>query len=267
VLAERELHRGRGGFALVSVATDYGIHGFWPRREVDLFCVADEPSKEVALGRGFDSGTVAVTGIPVRRQFTLEYDRDAALRHFGLPAERRILLALAGSMMPGPYERFKESLAVSLPALASLPNTAVAVVCGNDEYFASELKARSAGFGTTNVHVFDFVEHMAPLMACADLALAKPGGAVCAECLATGLPLVLVGPAAGQENANARALVDAGAAVFAADPRTIAEYARKVVSKPARLSRMREAAVAYARPFAAGDIADRVLALASSAGP
>jgi len=164
--------------------------------------------------------------------------------------------------MPGPYERFKEALAVSLPALASLPGTSVVVVCGHDELFAEEMRTRSAGFGTTNVRILGYVEHMAPLMACSDLALAKPGGSVCAECLASGVPLVLIGPAAGQENANARALTDSGAALFAADPRTIAEYARKAVAKPVRLHKMRESALSMARPFAAADIADRLLALA-----
>jgi len=246
---------------LVDVATDFGLHGFWPREGVDLTCVADEPCKETLLGRGYAPERVVVTGIPVRRQFSIEYDCDAARKHFGLPPEGRIVLALAGSKMAGPYERLKESLAVSLPALASLPNTAVAVVCGNDEIYAEEMRTRAAGFGTTNVQVLGFIDHMAPLMACADLAIAKPGGVVSAECLAAGVPLVLVGPAAGQERYNARALTQAGAASFASDPRLLAEYVRKVVSKPVRLAKMREAAAAHAKPAAAHDVVDRVMEL------
>ncbi len=164
--------------------------------------------------------------------------------------------------MPGPYRHFKESLAVSLPALASMPRVSVAVVTGRDDEFAEELKTRSAGFGTTNVHVLGYVEHMAPLMAASDVALAKPGGLVCAECIDMGLPLVLVGPAAGQERANATALVNAGAAVFAEDPRMLAEFTRKAAAHPKRLARMRATAESLARPLAAADIATRVLALA-----
>jgi processive 1,2-diacylglycerol beta-glucosyltransferase len=257
-------HRsGKAGRApkVIDVATDFGAHTFWPLRGVDRFCVADDSTRESLLSRGFSAQQVVVTGIPTRRQFTREYDREAALAHFGLTPEKRIILALAGSMMAGPYERLKGALAVSLPALASLPNTDVVVVCGHDDRFAEDLKTRAAGFGTPNVQVLGFVHHMAPLMSCADLVIAKPGGVVCAEALAVGVPLVLVGPAAGQEKANAHALAQCGTATFSADPRLLAEHVRKVASKPARLKKMRTAALAAGRPFAASDVVEQVLGL------
>jgi processive 1,2-diacylglycerol beta-glucosyltransferase len=262
-IAARLVKRGAADFKTVNVTTDYGVHGYWPREGVSLFCVANEGSVETLRARGFTPDAIALTGVPVRAQFRLDYDREAARKHFDLPIERRLILALAGSTMPGPYEHFKEALAVSLPALASLPDTSLAIVCGRDESFAEEIRSRAAGFGTTNVHVFGFVDHMAPLMASADLALAKPGGAVCAECLATGVPLVLVGPAVGQERANAEALAGAGAALYSKDPRTIAEYTRNVIVKPARLESLRASAGKLARPFAAVDIIDRTLLLVS----
>lgn len=265
LIAASMVRRDRVSPAVVSVSTDFGVHGFWPRRGVAAFCVADPRSAETLRDRGFEDGVAVVTGVPVRSQFTLEFDRDAARRHFGIPPERRVVLALAGSMMPGPYERFKEALAVSLPALATLPDTTVVIVCGNDEDLAEQLRTRAAGFGTTNVIVLGYVEQMAPLMATADLIIAKPGGAVCAESLAAGVPLVLVGPSAGQERANAEHLVEAGAALFSSDPRTLAEYARKVVSRPGRLKSMRESAVAVARPFAAATVAEKVLELVDRA--
>lgn len=256
------------GPKVVNVATDYGVHGFWPRKDVSLFCVADHKTAGDLLERGFSEEQIAVTGIPVRPQFALDYDRLAARRHFDLPADKRLILAVAGSAMPGPYERFKDALAVSLPALASLPDSALVVVCGSDEEFAQQLRTRSAGFGTTNVQILDYVDRMAPLMAAVDLVIGKPGGALCAECLATEVPMVLVGPAAGQELANAQHLSDLGAAMYAQDPRSLAEYVRKVVSRPSRLERMRQAATSASKPFAAQDVATRVRALAGiTAGP
>ena len=100
--------------------------------------------------------------------------------------------------------------------------------------------------------ILGYVEHMAPLMACADLASAKPGGSVCAECLAAGVPLVLIGPAAGQENANAQGADRQGRRSLRADPRTIAEYARKAVAKPARLEKMHESALSHGPPLRSG---------------
>jgi len=261
LVAAHAVRRGQLDTSVVSVATDFGVHSLWPRDGVALFCAADANSAEELERRGHAPEAIAVTGIPVRPQFTVDYDLAAAREHFSLPADKRIILAVAGSTQPGPYAHFKESLAVSLPALASLPGVDLVVVTGQDDAYATELRSRAAGFGTTNVQILGFVEHMAPLMATADLALAKPGGLVCAECVDMGLPLVLVGPAAGQERANATALAGAGAALFAEDPRMLAEYVRKVASKPARLAKMRGAAGELARPFAAADVAGRVLEL------
>lgn len=261
VLAAREVRRRKLNTHVVAVATDFGVHGFWPSASLDLFCVADDPSADALSVHGIDSSAIAVTGIPVRPQFGVEYEREAVRVHFDIAPEGRLILAIAGASMPGPYEHFKAGLSVALPALASLPGASVCVVTGHDEQFAEDLKSRAAGFGTTNVTVLGFVEHMAPLMNAADVALAKPGGLVCAECVDALVPLVLVGPAAGQERANAEALVNAGAALYCADPRMLAEYTRKAISSPARLSAMRTAAERLARPHAARDVAQRVLAL------
>jgi UDP-N-acetylglucosamine:LPS N-acetylglucosamine transferase len=98
-------------------------------------------------------------------------------------------------------------------------------------------------------------------MAVADVALAIPGGVVCAECASMGLPVVLMGPAAGHERINAEALTEAGVALFADDPRTIAEYTRKALTSTARLKKMSEATTVLSKPFAATDVAERVLGL------
>ena len=39
-------------------------------------------------------------------------------------------------------------------------------------------------------------------MSCADLAVSKPGGLTTAECLAVGLPMIVVSPIPGQEESE-----------------------------------------------------------------
>jgi processive 1,2-diacylglycerol beta-glucosyltransferase len=258
ITAERA---GRLHAKVVCVATDFGLHGMWPARGVSLFCAADEASATELLHRGYAPGNVAVTGVPVRPQFAVEYDREASRKYFDLPLDRRLILALAGSTVPGPYVHLKSALSVALPAAASLPNTTVAIVTGRDEKYAAELRGRAKGFGTTNVRIFGFVEHMAPLIAAADLVIAKPGGLVCAECVDVNVPMVLIGPAVGQERANANAMTEAGVALFAADPRTLNEWVRKAVTSPARLSAMTAATQKLAKPHSAHEVASRVLDL------
>lgn len=246
---------GRIRATVLSAATDFDLPGPAPQRGVGLYCTATQTCADALQRRGVRDNSIVVTGIPVRPQFTVEYDTDAARNHFGLPHDRRFVLAIAGSSDPERYERLKDALVVALPALASLPDTAVAIVTGHDAAFSTLIDARSKGFGTTNVRVMNYVEHMAALIACADLVIAKPAGMVCAECVDTGVPLVLVGAADRHERTNARALVTSGAAAYAEDPSTLSDHVRKVIGAPKRMQKMREAAGTMARPFAAADIA------------
>ena len=246
---------------VVAVATDFGLHGFWPRRGLDLFCVADESEREELLRRGTPDSDIRVTGIPVRRQFAQDIDPVAARERLDFAADRRVVLALAGTTEPGPYARFKSSLAVSLPAIASVPGTTVAVVTGRDDAFADELRSRVAGFGVTNVRVLGYVERMAEVMSASDVAVCKPGGLVTAECAAVGLPMVLVGPAIGRERANTKSLVAAGAAVYDGDPLRLAEVVRKTMGRAGKLSQMHTAASVISRPQAARHVAERIMSL------
>jgi processive 1,2-diacylglycerol beta-glucosyltransferase len=263
-LALQATHRAAlSQIPVVAVATDYGLHGFWPRRGLALFCVANDSEREELLRRGTPDSDIAVTGIPVRAQFETTIDRGEARLNFELPHDRRVVLALAGATQPGPYARFKSSLAVTLPAIAALPNTTVAVVTGRDETFADELRSRVAGFGSTNVRVLGYVDRMAEVMCAADVVVCKPGGLVTAECVAIGLPLVLVGPTAGQERANAKSLTHAGAAVYDDDPRRLAEVVRKTLASPGKIERMRVAARTLAHPGAARAVAEQIERLLS----
>jgi UDP-N-acetylglucosamine:LPS N-acetylglucosamine transferase len=75
------------------------------------------------------------------------------------------------------------------------------------------------------------------------------------------VPMVLIGPAVGQERANAKALLAAGAAVYDDDPRRLAEVVRRALGRPGKLKQMREASMALSLPHAAHTVAERVAAL------
>lgn len=258
-LAVHAAHGERlGALPVIAVATDYGLHGFWPRRGLARFCVANEASVAELVRRGTPESDIRMTGIPVRAQFEQHIDSEEARSLLGLPTDHRVVLALAGATQPGPYKHFKEALAVSLTLIASIPNTTVVAVTGRDEEYAADLRARVSGFGSTTVSVVGYVESMAQLMAASDIAVCKPGGLVTAECVAMHLPMVLVGPSAGQERANVSALTSAQVATYDDDPRRMAEFVRKALARPGHLARGREAAAELALPGAARNAAEAI---------
>lgn len=95
-------------------------------------------------------------------------------------------------------------------------------------------------------------------MACADLAVTKPGGLTVSECLAVGLPMVLIAPIPGQEERNADYLMEQGVAVKAHDAVAL-EYKIEHLLSHVELARMRENMRGLGRPDAARAVLDHVL--------
>lgn len=259
ILTARAIKSGHIHTRLICVTTDFGVHGFWPRDEPALTCVASDGVRANLIERGFAPERVAATGIPVRTQFSLGYDRRAIRARLGIPPSHRVVLALAGATVAGPYSHLRDALLTGLPVIASTPDTSLIIITGNDHALAEQLQTQARRSSLSNVRVMAYIDQMAELMAASDLVVAKPGGLVCAESLSMNLPLLLVGPAAGQERANANVLSGAGVALFASHPQETARLLLTSLNDERRLAGMRTAARRFSRPFAAADVAERVL--------
>ena len=114
------------------------------------------------------------------------------------------------------------------------------------------------------------LEEFATALAAADLVIARSGGSVF-EIAAYGLPAILIPyphASADHQSANARWMADAGAAVVIADeeltgPRLASELAG-LLDDRARLAAMAEASRGLARPRAAEEVAEELLAAAAT---
>jgi processive 1,2-diacylglycerol beta-glucosyltransferase len=102
---------------------------------------------------------------------------------------------------------------------------------------------------------------MDELMKAADILISKAGGSTCAEALATGLPMIILGAVVGQERANARFLTKAGVAVQADSYKIVPSILRNLLDSPSELQHMKRKARALARPNAAHDVAYMIQSL------
>lgn len=96
-------------------------------------------------------------------------------------------------------------------------------------------------------------------MAASDLAITKPGGLTSSECLAMGLPMIIVSPIPGQEERNADFLLEQGVALKACDVNAVAWRVNLLLNKPERLELMRENTRLLGRPDSARKVLDCVL--------
>jgi undecaprenyldiphospho-muramoylpentapeptide beta-N-acetylglucosaminyltransferase len=202
-----------------------------------------------------------VTGNPVRPEVAAvdpRRDRERSRQAFGVGEGRHLLLVFGGSL--GAL-RINRAVLGALPAWRDRADLSVHHVVGARDW--EEISAAAPGdLGALEYRAVRYEDDMPAALAAADLAVCRSGSGTCFELAAVGLPAVLVPSphvTADQQTANARRLVEAGAARMVPDAELDgARLVREVddlLADDAGRARMASAARAWARPSAAADIA------------
>ncbi|MGB6057966.1 MAG: undecaprenyldiphospho-muramoylpentapeptide beta-N-acetylglucosaminyltransferase [Microthrixaceae bacterium] len=209
-----------------------------------------------------DLPKLVVTGNPVREEI-LEAARDRdpaqARRALGLPQDRTVIVAFAGSLGS---RRLNEAVIGAVERWSERTDLAVHHVIGTRDWEARKTPT------TSGIHyqAVPYEERMATVLAAADLAICRSGGTTVAELTVMGLPSVLVPlPIATRDHqrANAGELVKADGAVLVSDDefdadRLVAEVAKILDQDESHLADMAAASARLGRRDAAGAVADLV---------
>jgi UDP-N-acetylglucosamine--N-acetylmuramyl-(pentapeptide) pyrophosphoryl-undecaprenol N-acetylglucosamine transferase len=204
---------------------------------------------------GRTGGKYRVTGrpIPARSQ---PVDREAARRRFDLPADGQVLLVFGGSQ----GARSLNELAVD--AFAD-DGQLVLHLAGERDYPQLRERVDRPGY-----RLLPFTDDFGAALGASDLALARAGGSVW-ELAAAGVPAVLVplpSATADHQTLNARHFTQGGGAILVPESElsAVPELLRTLVTDTARLGEMHAAMLRLARPGAAEEIAEELIALASA---
>lgn len=206
---------------------------------------------------GRQGGKYRVTGRPLPAR-SRPIPRDEARRRFDLPAEGPVLLVFGGSQ----GARSLNELAVRA---FGREGPAVLHLAGERDY--ELLRGRVS---RSTYRLLASTNEFGAALSAADLALARAGGSVY-ELAAAGTPAILVPyPHATAEHQlkNALYFERAGAALVVPEGELarVPDLALSLLADPDRLRSMSEAMVAVARPDAAEEIAEELIALAAASG-
>jgi processive 1,2-diacylglycerol beta-glucosyltransferase len=240
------------------VVTDFDVHTMWLCHHFEQYFVALDETRAHLEKLGIPPPKITVSGIPIDPVFSEPRDkREMRIKH-GLKPDRTTILISAGGFGVGSVKKLLMSLAwLEHPAQ-------VVAICGHNEELKSELEREAARLSPGNdvaVKIVGYTKEMQEYMAASDILLGKPGGLTTSEALAMGLVFVIVNPIPGQEERNSDHLLEAGAAIRSNNLPVLAYKIDRLLDDPARLARMRENAQRMARPRAAFDIVNRLLAL------
>jgi UDP-N-acetylglucosamine--N-acetylmuramyl-(pentapeptide) pyrophosphoryl-undecaprenol N-acetylglucosamine transferase len=206
---------------------------------------------------GRDGERYEVTGRPIPPG-TVDADRGAARKRFGIPEDARCLLVFGGSLGARTLNE------AALEAFGRDAPFHVLHACGRRDY--DDLRVRLDQLGApAHYRLEPYIEPFADAYAAADLAVARAGGSIF-ELAAAGLPAILVPypyATADHQAGNARWMAEGGAAVVVPDAELDAERldreAGALLGDIPRLERMSAAARALSRPDAAERIAEGIL--------
>lgn len=214
---------------------------------------------------GTDLPRAAVTGNPVRAEVLAVdpgRDRVAARRALGLPPDRVVVLAFAGSLGA---RSINEAVCEVAAQWRDRSDLAVHHVIGDRDWDLLAPVVARLGGGELHYQAVRYEHDMPRAMAAADVAVCRAGGTTVAELAVVGLPAVLVPlPIATRDHqsANAAQLVDAGAARVVSDASLTVVRLRAeleaITDDPRTRRAMAEAARRCGRRDAGARVADLV---------
>jgi UDP-N-acetylglucosamine--N-acetylmuramyl-(pentapeptide) pyrophosphoryl-undecaprenol N-acetylglucosamine transferase len=204
-------------------------------------------------GRG--GGKYRVTGRPIPLR-SRAIDREEARRRFDLPGDGPVLLVFGGS------QGARSLNEVALKAFAD-EGPLVLHLAGERDY--PELRGRVSRPG---YRLLPYTDDFGAALGAADLALARAGGSVW-ELAAAGVPAVLVpypSATADHQTLNARHFAREGGATLVPESElpAVPMLLRSLLEDDARREDMRAAMLRLARPDAAEEIAEELIALATA---
>jgi processive 1,2-diacylglycerol beta-glucosyltransferase len=234
---------------VVCVTDSITVNAIWYRCQSDLFLVPNEQSAATLAEAGVPNEKVRVGGFPVSPKFVELGD----LRQ--LPEARggfRILYVInAGGRAPSEVIR----------GLTNIANVRLTVTVGRDERLRRAVEALRAE-AVREFEIIGWTDQLPRLMLESHLLISKAGGATVQETIAAKCPMIINQVVPGQEEGNARLIVETRSGIVATTPEAIVVAVEQAFADDAQLWREWSANISrLSRPRASLEIAELLLAL------
>ncbi len=230
----------------VVITDSITINAAWYRCDADYFLVANEQSASVLRAAGVDAEKIKVFGFPVSPKFA-----DSARSNRVLPpinSERRVLYMIHAATRGAP------ELAQRLADLG----VDLTVTIGRAHTLMPEIEAAVGD----KANVIGWTDDLPRMLHESHLLIGKAGGATVQETIAAACPMIINYVVAGQEEGNARLIVETNSGVIANSPREVVAWVQRAFADDAKQWREWSANIStLSRPRAALDIAQFLLSL------
>ena len=186
--------QGRLAAPAVTYLTDLSVHPLWVADGVDVhLALHDEAAREAKEHGASDVRIVAPAVAPAFAEPLPAATLARVRRRYGLPADLRLALVVAGAWGVGPVVRAAADIAATGMAVP-------VIACGHNQPLRRRLQ--HAGYGIA----LGWVDDMAALMRACDVVVQNAGGLSSLEALTAAVPALTYRCLPGHGRANADAL-------------------------------------------------------------
>ena len=232
--------------------TDFDLHGLWVHEFMTGYFAA---SSEVAFrmkARGIPEEIIKVTGIPIMPLFAEKHSRKECAAQLGVDPDKFTVILMAGGLgVGGIFELTERILTID-------EELQVISLAGKNETLLKKLTTLSAQY-PGKLFPMGFTKTIEIAMGASDVAVTKPGGLTSSECLAMGLPMIVVSPIPGQEERNSDYLLENGVAMKAHDAIGVEFKIRELMKNTQKVKAMSKNASQISTPNAAKSVLEVVL--------
>lgn len=236
--------------------TDFDLHRIWIQKHMAGYFVANEEIAALMHQEGMTMDTVHVTGIPIMPAFSMPLERASCAQTWHIDPNVTTLLLMGGGAGIGQLNDLAKQL-LELQTDLQI-DFQIIVIAGNNQSLLSELQTLATQY-EGRLKPVGYTQQVERLMACSDLVITKSGGLTVSECLAMGLPMIVISSLPGQEERNANYVLEHGAALKALDFDALTYRIRHLLTHPEKLAAMRIQAKALGRPAAAQAVIDIIM--------
>jgi len=239
---------------LYGVLTDFGVHTFWPKKNIDGFFVPHEDVRNTFIYYGCNPNIIKVTGVPLRSQFEKALDTPLTITDKGL----RVLI-LSGGMRSGAYVDMNQFVLDFLEKIKHKQiDLYITFVTGNQTQLKNKIEKESLYEGC-DLNVVGFVDNMYEHLSTHDILITKPGGLIISEALATGICIILCSQGSGEASANAEFLARHGLAFRGNTPEEAIDILETCSDHPDIVLNMKEKAKKFGNPNSANLIVNSIM--------
>jgi processive 1,2-diacylglycerol beta-glucosyltransferase len=242
--------KGKINIPLYVIVTDYETHQFWIYENVDRYYVANRLCAWQLENSNIPKKNIVVSGIPVDPVFSKAKSKRNILTRYGLDKNIFTVLILGGGFGVGRIEELVKSL------IKVKKHLQILVVTGHNKKLFKAVK--NIETPAHKIKVFGHIDNIDELMHISDVLISKPGGLTVSEAMVKNLPVIIINPIPGQEEANSDYLLQEGAALKLNNLGLIHYIIENILKNPGILTKIKKNLKAIAHPQSAINIVNDI---------